>query len=136
MILWILGTPQRREQWKVLPSKWLDDKFIEYDVETRWNSTYRTVQGALQAKAQIRKWMEHQDQFPPFPADDWLQLQQLELIHSKFDEFTQLVFRRQPQISLAIPICYELNDMFEDAGSTQRDVSGKALTLSPPSLRG
>jgi hAT family C-terminal dimerisation region len=99
-------------------------------VETRWNSTYRMVQGALQAKAQIRMWIEHQNQFPPFSADDWLQLQQLEMILSKFDEFTQLVSRRQSQISLAIPIYYELNDMLEDAASAQGDFSGLSSDIT------
>lgn len=66
MALWILRTPQRRQQWKVTcQANGLNDKFIEYDVETRWNSTYCMVQGALQAKAQIKKWIEHQHQFHP-----------------------------------------------------------------------
>ncbi|KAJ6038619.1 hypothetical protein N7460_007336 [Penicillium canescens] len=131
MTLWILRTPQRRQQWKVTcQANGLNDKFIEYDVETRWNSTYRMVQGALQAKAQIRMWIEHQNQFPPFSADDWLQLQQLEMILSKFDEFTQLVSRRKSQISLAIPIYYELNDMLEDAASAQGDFSGLSSDIT------
>lgn len=88
------------------------------------------VQGALQAKTQIRKWIEHQNQFPPFSADDWLQLQQLEMILSKFDEFTQLVSRRQSHISLAIPIYYELNDMLEDAASAQGDFSGLSSDIT------
>ena len=104
MALWILRTPQRRQQWKVTcQANGLNDKFIEYDVETCWNSTYHMIQGALQAKAQIKKWMEHQNQFPPFSADDWLHLQQLEMVLSKFDEFTQLVSQRKSQISLRIP---------------------------------
>ena len=49
------------------------------------------VQGALQAKAQIKKWIDHQNRFPPFSADDWMHLHQLEMVLSKFDEFTQLV---------------------------------------------
>lgn len=131
MALWILRTPQRRQQWKVTcQANGLNDKLIEYDVETRWNSTYRMVQGALQAKTQIRKWIEHQNQFPPFSANDWLQLQQLEMILSKFDEFTQLVSRRQSQISLAIPIYYELNDMLEDAASAQGDFSGLSSDIT------
>jgi hypothetical protein len=72
----------------ICQSNGLKDKFIEYDVETRWNSTYRMIQDALQAKARIKKWIEHQNQFPPFTPDDWLQLQQIEMILSKFDEFT------------------------------------------------
>lgn len=44
MALWILRTPQRRQQWKVTcQANGLSDKFIEYDVETRWSSTYRMV---------------------------------------------------------------------------------------------
>lgn len=131
MALWILRIPQRRQQWKVsCQANGLNDKFIEYDVETRWNSTYRMVQGAIRAKSQIRKWIEHQNQFPPFSADDWLQLQQLEMILSKFDEFTQLVSRRKSQISLAIPIYYELNDMLEDAASAQGDFSGLSSDIT------
>jgi hypothetical protein len=102
----------------------LKDKFIEYDVETRWNSTHRMIQDALQSKVQVKKWIEHQNQFPPFSPDDWSQLQQIEMILSKFDEFTQLVSRRQSQISLAIPIYYELHDMLEDAASAQGDFLG------------
>ncbi|KAJ5123842.1 uncharacterized protein N7515_007667 [Penicillium bovifimosum] len=128
MTFWILKTPQRRRQWKATcQANGLNDKFIECDVETRWNSTYRMVQGALQAKAQIEKWIEHQNQFSPFSANDWLQLQQLGKILSKFDEFTQLVSRRQSLIRLVIPIYYELNEMLGDAASARGDFSG----LSP-----
>jgi hypothetical protein len=114
----------------ICQSNGLKDKFIEYDVETRWNSTYRMIQDAFQAKAQIKKWIEHQNQFPPFSPDDWLQLQQLEMILSKFDEFTQLVSRRQSQISLAIPIYYELHDMLEDASSAQGDFLGLSSDIA------
>jgi hypothetical protein len=128
MALWISKTPQRRQQWKVVcQANGLKDKYIEYDVDIRWNSTHRMIQDAFQAKVQIKKWTEHQNQFPPFYPDDWLQLQQIEMILSKFDEFTQLVSRRQSQISLAIPIYYELHDMLEDAASAEGDFLG----LSP-----
>ncbi|CEL08111.1 hypothetical protein ASPCAL11264 [Aspergillus calidoustus] len=125
MALWISRTPQRRQQWKVVcQSNGLKDKFIKYNVKTRWNSTYRMIQDAFHARPQIKKWIEHQSQFPPFSSEDWSQLQQLDLILSKFDEFTLLVSRRQSQISLAIPIYYELHDMLEDAASAQGEFSG------------
>jgi hypothetical protein len=88
------------------------------------------IQDALQAKAQIKKWIEHQNQFLPFTPDDWLQLQQIEMILSKFDEFTHLVSRRQSQISLAIPIYYELHDMLEDAASAQGDFLGLSSDIA------
>lgn len=105
LVLWIARTPQRRQQWKVTcQTHGLDDKFIEYDVHNRWNSTYRMLKDALQAKTQIKKWIENQNCLPPFTPGDWSHLQQIENLLSKLDEFTHLVSRRQPQISLAIPL--------------------------------
>jgi hypothetical protein len=125
LVLWIARTPQRRQQWKVTcQTHGLDDKFIEYDVQNRWNSTYRMLKDALQAKTQIKKWIENQNCLPPFTPEDWSHLQQIENLLSKLDEFTQLVSRRQPQISLAIPLYYELHDMLDDAASAQGEFSG------------
>lgn len=72
MALWIARTPQRKQQ-----SNGLKDKFIEYDVETRWNSTHRMLRDAINAKLQIREWIDHQVDFPPFSAEDWDRLQQI-----------------------------------------------------------
>lgn len=131
LVLWIARTPQRRQQWKVsCQTHGLNDKFIEYDVENRWNSTYRMLKEALQAKTQIKKWIENQNYLPPFTPEDWSHLQQIENVLSKFDEFTQLVSRRQPQISLAIPIYYELHDLMHDAASAQGDFSGLSSEIS------
>ncbi|KAJ5142534.1 uncharacterized protein N7515_001321 [Penicillium bovifimosum] len=118
--LWISGTPQRRRWWEsICQDLDLSDKVIDYDEETRWDSTHRMLRGALQAKEQIQKWIEHQDLFPPFSADDWLQLQQLEMILSKFNGFSKLVSKRQCQTSLAILIYHELNEMLEDAAAAR-----------------
>jgi hypothetical protein len=125
MALWIARTPQRKQQWKFLcQSNKLKDKFIEYDVDTRWNSTHRMLRDALAAKQQIRKWINHQTYLPPFTADDWVRLQQIETVLSKFEEFTLTVSKRQPQISLAIPIYYELQDMLHDAIAMEGEFSG------------
>lgn len=122
--LWISRTPQRRQQWKVIcESHKLSHKLIEYDVPTRWNSTHRMLRDGLNAKTQIKKWLEHESQFPRFSPDDWSYLQQLETVLSKFDEYTQLVSKQEPQISLAIPIYYELHDMLEDAASREGEFS-------------
>lgn len=125
MALCISRNPQRRQQWKlVCQSNGLKDKFIKYDIETRWNSTYCMLTDVSQAKTQIKKWIEHQTQFLTFSSQDWSQLQQIQSILSKFDEFTQLVSKHQPQISLAIPIDYELHDMLDDTASTQGEFFG------------
>ncbi|KAJ5348632.1 uncharacterized protein N7506_001885 [Penicillium brevicompactum] len=128
MSLWIARTPQRKQQWKVVcQTHRLNDKFIEYDVDTRWNSTFRMIRDALQAKQQIKKWIDNQAYLPPFTTEDWEYLHQIELILAKFEEFTLTVSKRQPQISLAIPIYYDLHDILNDASSREGEFSG----LSP-----
>ncbi|KAK9427210.1 hypothetical protein V1505DRAFT_317976, partial [Lipomyces doorenjongii] len=123
--LWIARNPQRKQQWKLIcQTNRLKDKFIEYDVDTHWNSTHRMLRDALTAKQQIKKWIENQTYLPPFTAEDWDRLQQIEGVLAKFEEFTLTVSKRQPQISLAIPIYYELHDVLLDATSREGEFSG------------
>jgi hypothetical protein len=110
-----------------LQCKWVEGHLSSMMLKS-WNSTYRMIKDALEAKAQIKKWTEDQNQFPPLSPDDWSQLQQVKTILSKFDEFTQLVSRWQFQISLAIPIYYELHDILEDAASGREFFHGSVKT--------
>ncbi|KAK5790595.1 hypothetical protein VI817_007882 [Penicillium citrinum] len=125
MSLWITRTPQRKQQWKlVCQTNRLNDKFIEYDVDTRWNSTFRMIRDALQAKQQIKRWVDSQTYLPQFTTEDWERLHQIECILAKFEELTLTVSKRLPQISLAIPIYYELHDILNDAASREGEFSG------------
>ncbi|CAI7662098.1 unnamed protein product [Penicillium palitans] len=85
------------------------------------------LQDAVNAKPQIKKWIEHQTYFPPFTVEDWDRLQQIEGFLARFEEFTLTVSKREPQIILAIPIYYELHDLLHDAASRE----GKFSTLHP-----
>lgn len=85
------------------------------------------IRDALQAKQQIKKWIDNQAYLSPFTTEDWERLHQIELILAKFEEFTLTVSKRQPQISLAIPIYHELHDILNDASSREGEFSG----LSP-----
>ncbi|KAJ5085382.1 hypothetical protein N7532_003037 [Penicillium argentinense] len=137
MALWIARTPQRKQQWKIIcQSNGLKDKFIEYDVDTRWNSTHRMLRDALNAKQQIKKWIHHQLDFPPFSAEDWDRLQQIEGFLARFEEFTLTVSKRQPQITLAIPIYYELHDLLHDAASREGEFSDLHLEISAAAAAG
>jgi hypothetical protein len=137
MALWIARTPQRKQQWKIIcQSNGLKDKFIEYDVETRWNSTHRMLRDAMNAKQQIKKWIDHQVDFPPFSAEDWDRLQQIEGFLARFEEFTLTVSKRQPQITLAIPIYYELHDLLHDAASREGEFSALHPEISTAAAAG
>ena len=76
--LWISRTSQRRQEWKIIcQTHGLNDRFIRMDVETRWNSTYRMLTDALNAKPQIKKWLDHHPEFPRFSSHEWQQLHRL-----------------------------------------------------------
>ncbi|GCB25499.1 putative AC9 transposase [Aspergillus awamori] len=60
MSLWITRTPQRKQQWKMIyQTNRLNDKFMEYDVDTRWNSKFRMIRDALLAKQQVKRWIDN-----------------------------------------------------------------------------
>jgi hypothetical protein len=125
LALWIDRHPQRRQKWKeVCKINDLPDKFIEYDVDTRWNSTYRMLNDGLISEQQINKFLELQTEFPPFTTEDWSQLTQIHRVLSKFNEFTLFISKKKPQISLAVPIYYELHDLLNDASECNGDFAG------------
>ncbi|KAK9366127.1 ribonuclease H-like domain-containing protein [Lipomyces kononenkoae] len=122
--LWINRSPQRRQKWKEICNFLnLPNKFIQYDVETRWNSTFRMLNDGLQAKSQINKFLELQTDIPPFSSDDWLWLEQVQMVLAKFDEFTLLISAKKPQISLSLAIYYELHDLLYDASERKGEFS-------------
>ncbi|KAK9350069.1 hypothetical protein V1523DRAFT_371316, partial [Lipomyces doorenjongii] len=126
LAVWIDRSPQRRQKWKeVCHFLDLPDKFIEYDNDTRWNSTYRMLADGLQAKVQINKYLEHQVELPlpSFTDNDWERLRQIHTILSKFNELTLFVSTKKPQISLTVPIYYELHDLLHDASERRGSFS-------------
>ncbi|OKP09762.1 hypothetical protein PENSUB_4847 [Penicillium subrubescens] len=74
----------------------LSDKFIEYDVDTRWNSTFRMLDDALKSRQQLEKFIHYETGFPPFSTKDWTRLSQLYNVLSKFNEFTLFVSEKRP----------------------------------------
>ncbi|KAK9371707.1 uncharacterized protein V1513DRAFT_434415 [Lipomyces chichibuensis] len=98
----------------------LKDKFIEYCVESRWNSTHRMLRDAFEAN---KKRIENQTHLPPFTTEDWKYLQQIEAFLAKFEEFTLVVSQRQPQIRLTLPIYYEVHDILDDAAAGENEFS-------------
>ena len=55
LALWIQRSPRRRQTWNDTCDRMnLSNNFIEYDVDTRWNSTFRMLGDALKVKPSIR----------------------------------------------------------------------------------
>jgi hypothetical protein len=102
----------------------LPDKFIEYDVETRWNSTYRMLDDGLKAKDQINRFLSLQTEIPAFTNQEWLRLSQIHQVLTKFHELTLFLSEHKPQISLAVPIYYDLHDLLHEASECQGSFTG------------
>lgn len=116
LALWIHRSPQQRQKWnEICKIINLSSKYIEYDVDTRWNSTFRMLDDALKARYQVEKFLQLQTDFPRFTTKDWSRLSQIHDVLSKFNELTLFVSEKKPQISLAVPIYYELYDLLDEA---------------------
>jgi hypothetical protein len=69
---------------------------------------------ALKARCQVDKFLQLQTDFPRFTAMDWSRLSQIHNILSKFNELSLFVSEKKPQVSLAVPIYYELHDLLDE----------------------
>jgi len=102
----------------------LPDKYIEYDVGTRWNSTYRMLDDGLKARAQIDRLLALQTQIPPFTVDEWLCLSQIHQVLAKFNGLTLFLSEKRPQFSLAVPLYHELHDLLYEGSESQGSFTG------------
>lgn len=112
LAIWISRSPQRQQQWKEICNiRGLPDRRIHPDVETRWNSTFRMLESAIESKDQIMLYLRNQLELPSFSEYDWRRLDQLHLVLKQFEVLTRFVSRDRPQLSMAIPLYYRLHDL-------------------------
>ncbi|EED11685.1 conserved hypothetical protein [Talaromyces stipitatus ATCC 10500] len=86
LALWISNSPQRRQAWKdISPCKQ-----INYDIDTRWNSTYNMVSEALRLRKEVTQFIrEHPDIREMQPTDsDWSTLRQIQKVLKPFWDHT------------------------------------------------
>lgn len=72
------------------------------------------VDDGLKSRQQINKFLNLQEELPPFTSQDWLRLEQIYTVLHKFNELTLFISKRNPQISLAVPISYDLHELLDD----------------------
>ena len=92
----------------------LPDKFVEVHVPTRWNSTFRMLNDALDTLQQIDKFLDLERGMPPFIRRDWARLDKIRRVLSQFNTLTLFVSSCQPSMSAAIPVYYQLHDLLDD----------------------
>ena len=118
----------------------LPDKYVEYDVETRWNSTYRMLGNGLKARVQIDQFLALQTEIPPFAIDEWLRLSQINQVLAKFNELCFYLRRDQKPALLCNKVQETLDNLssgpeayteaYEDAMGRIKGQDGDALDLA------
>jgi hypothetical protein len=79
------------------------------------------VDDGLNSRQQVEKFLNLQEELPPFTLKDWSRLEQIHTVLHKFNELTLFISKRNPQISLAVPIYYELHELLNDVSEGNND---------------
>jgi len=89
LILWVLRHSQRQQDWaKVSPNK-----KVEYDVETRWNSTHDMIQAFLKLRKEWDKFIADHPQLEALAISDheYILLAQIVKVLNPFKVHTSLM---------------------------------------------
>lgn len=117
-------TPQRRKTWKrVCRGMGKSDAIPQYDIKTRWNSTYRMLEDAVAASEQVDEFLKH------FPSQqslslsrlEWARVKQMVQVLKKFNDLTLEVSKVKPQITLSLFLYYELLDYLQEIKDKEGD---------------
>ena len=117
LVLWICKTTQRQQFWDTMTAK-----IIQFDVDTRWNSTYDMIGDAIRCKAElIRLGRAYLDALASYTltTDDWLFVEQLHDVLKPFNEFTKLVSSGRPTITTTTRIYFGLSTHLKLAGARE-----------------
>ncbi|KAI1828929.1 hypothetical protein CBS147337_10262 [Penicillium roqueforti] len=85
---------------------------------------------ALKSKRQLEKFIYYETSFISFSSEDWIRLTHIHNVLSKFDEFTLFVSEKKPQISLVLPIYYELHNLLHDVAERKDDFADLAEDIA------
>lgn len=120
--VWVSRSNKRRASWtNICTFVQISTAFIPCDVDTRWNSTYLMLEAALKAKPQITAYLEAQTELPRFTVEDWHRLSQLHRVFYLLYKLTLSVSRKQPHLTMAIPIYYSLHNLLHQ-GADRRGI--------------
>jgi hypothetical protein len=117
VVLWIGRSAQRQQDWDRRSKKQ-----INYDVDTRWNSTLRMIQDALNSRAILNDFIaDHPELIDlTLSKNDWSQLEIIRDLLLPFGEYTEFVSREEPTLQMSARMYIELEGLLTKA-SKKRD---------------
>lgn len=113
--LYVKQSLQRKNQWLQLIPKDSRKKFIQFDVETRGNSTYNMLDDAFIFQSEITQFVINYNltDFIITPSE-WAKLACIKEVLGKFEQLTRYESKRAPQIISFLGVYYELYDILND----------------------
>jgi hypothetical protein len=117
LVLWICKSTQRQQFWDNMTAK-----IIQFDVDTRWNSTYNMLSDAIRCKAElVRLGRAHPEALGLYTLTtaDWSFVEQLYTVLKPFHEFTKLVSSGRPTITTSTGIYFQLSKHLKLAGACE-----------------
>lgn len=114
IVLWVHRSTDRIQDWRALPRS---PRLPRYDIDTRWNSTFRMINDAFEVRSAINDSCSNIAALELFKLSnqEWDQLDKIRLILRPFEKFTEYVSREQPSIQM-------LARMYAEVGVTLRQI--------------
>lgn len=92
------------------------NKFIERNVKTRWNSTLRMIQDAIQCKDTINEYTKlNEGMIESLTNNDWVQLLQICDLLKPFEVATRRVSESRPTMTEALGMFLAIRTLYIDA---------------------
>jgi hypothetical protein len=116
VVLWIARSPQRIQDWDKRSKR-----AINYDGDTRWNSTFRMIKDAEHCRRALEETIESYSELEPLKLTQahWEQLRQIRKVLTPFSEYTDYISKEQPTIQTSAMLYRRLEDMLLKITSTQ-----------------